>query len=71
MHNKFSLENLNDLDDLGIGRRIALTVQWCCDLNSNYPPGWWIFKFKLTQNTVMQFGALRVVLKGSNGSSRT
>jgi hypothetical protein len=29
------------------------------------------FKFKLTQNTVMQFGALRGVLKGSNGSSRT
>jgi hypothetical protein len=71
MHTKFSLEIPNDFVALSICSRIALTVQWCCDLNYNCPSGWSSFKFKLTQNTVMQFGALTVVLKGSNGSSRT
>ena len=63
MHTEFSLANLDDLEDLDAGSRRAFTVQWCCDLNSNCPPGWRGFKFKLTQNTVMQCDAVRGVLR--------
>jgi len=46
---------------IGLGWRIALTVQSCCDLNSNCRPRWRSFQFELTENIVMQSGELEVL----------